>query len=236
MIQYAYSSFATLAPNELLELVRDNPSSLRELFGYYDSNTSHLSDLLLDTLLGVQEQDIEQFIDHQILEERYGIEQYIYEGRPYDYCRRFLHVLQPTDQDKVYDLGCGYGRVVFYGALTTPAYYTGIELVPERVINANRIKQRYSIHNAEFLQGNVLDYDYSDGTLFFLFNPFISATLEKVIARLQLISQYHPIKIVAWGGGASRRISGEPWLNEIPLPRDGITLGPTGLQIFVSKY
>lgn len=193
-------------------------AQVRTVFRRYHCGEADYPDATLDRLLGIAPYASEQRVNEQRLVEHFGNEQYTYEGTPYAFLRLFLYTIQPTQRDVVYDLGCGYGRMVFYGALTTPARYTGIEIVPQRVAEAQFVIHRLNLKNATVVEGNVLEVGYRDGTVFFLFNPFTEGTLRQVIRELHDIAHDHPISILTWGGGSTGLFAREDWLEELPLP------------------
>ncbi len=156
-------------------------------------NNDKLNDKLMDKLLGVKSQAIEQKVNYYDLMNQHGAEQYIYEATPYDFIRVFLKVTKPTKDDIVYDLGSGYGQVIIYGALTSDAFFKGIEIVPERAAASIEVKNRLNIKNAEFYCQSVKNYDFSDGTIFFLFNPFCKETLYGVKNKLWNLSKKRKI-------------------------------------------
>ncbi|OQA03880.1 MAG: hypothetical protein BWY68_00610 [bacterium ADurb.Bin400] len=210
-------------PQEQQKLIAQaaaDPTTITGILQSFDRSNDHLDDSVLDLILGINYEESEKELDRHKLRGQYGSEQYIYEGTPYDYIRYFLHILAPEQTDIIYDLGSGYGRVVLYGALTTTARYKGIELIPERVERCNTIKNKISIENADFIRSNVLDHDYSDGTIFFLFNPFATQTLYEVGQRLEEIANSHYIRIVSWGGPSNEFLSTQPWLRENHYARD----------------
>ncbi|MEK7512453.1 MAG: methyltransferase domain-containing protein [Patescibacteria group bacterium] len=157
-----------------------------------------MDDETIDIIFGINDNKVEKKVDYKRLKE-YGNEQFAYQGTPYEYIRDFLKELNLKGDDVLYDLGCGYGRIPLYGAMTTPGKYKGIEIVPERVEEANTIKNKFELDNVEFRQGNVLEQDYSDGSVFFLFNPFCLSTLEQVIEKLREIARNKRIRIVSYG-------------------------------------
>lgn len=169
-------------------------------------------DHLIDELLGIPEDD--DPVWKKTVNKRYGgLEQTYYEGTSYERIREILNALGLKASDVVYDLGCGYGRLVFYGALTTEAQFRGIELVPERVRAARAIKERFAIANAEIIEGNVLDQDFSDGNIFYMFSPFSQQTLQQVLDKLRVISLTKPITIVSYCIGNT--LDSLPWLGRI---------------------
>ena len=229
------SESGVIASNEKLSTF-NLADDVRYLIDSYHAHKLTLTDSEIDQLLGISPETIEGDIDRFKLYRRYGIEQYIYEGTPYTYIRYFLHHLKPAHSDVIYDLGSGYGRVVLYGALTTPVQCVGIEIVPERVREANEAAQSLALSRATFIRHNVLEYDYSDGTIFFLFNPCSRPTLQKVTEKLQRISQRKSIRVIGWGGNINEHFANQDWLQDIsPLPI-GRDLDFRRLQIFETKY
>ncbi|HOX40563.1 MAG TPA: methyltransferase domain-containing protein [bacterium] len=168
----------------------------------------------IDKILGF-DRKAEGKVNFFSLARAFGSEQFIYEATPYDSIRQFIEVMDPKSHDIVYDLGAGYGRVVLFGALLSPAIFVGIEIVPERVRLAERIRRHLEIENAYFKVGNVLSHDFSDGTIFFLFNPFVQETLEAVGERLRKIAKRKQIKIATWGGSSNDYFSRQNWLSEV---------------------
>jgi hypothetical protein len=142
-------------------------------------------------------------------------EQIGYGGTPYDVSREILQIIQPRKGDIIYDLGSGLGRFVFYGALTTPAHYRGIELVPERFAGCERIQREKGIDNAEFIHSDVKKQDYGDGDVFFMFNPFSPETLEHVTDTLRVIGERKPIKVVSYHGPCAGNFRNQDWLTPI---------------------
>lgn len=205
-----------------------SPEKIREFFCSLDGSMEPIDDSFCDRVLGLAK---EENIDHFKLNETLGFEQFLYEGTPYEYIRELFAVLNPSVNDVVYDLGSGYGRVVLYGAITSSAKLKGIEIVPERVAECEKIKRNLKLDNAEFLRGNVLDLDFSDGTIFFLFNPFFSETLEKVGENLRALAKNKTIKIVTWGGSSNDFFEEQTWLKEFRAKN----LPFSKMQFFVSQ-
>ena len=135
----------------------------------------------------------------QELIKKYGIQQYDYQTFPVKVLDIIISKLNINKEDVFYDLGSGYGLVVIHFAQNTQAKGIGIEIVPDRVVESNKHKDRLKLENIYFKQGNVLDYDFSDGNIFFMFNPFTIETLKKVNEKLKKISKQKFIKVVAVG-------------------------------------
>jgi len=217
--------------NYLKKKVDQDPRAIKEIFRSYDGSDEPINDRVFDDLLGISWKTREKLISPKKLQDRFGIEQFRYEGTPYSYIRKFLAVIKPKKDDFIYDLGSGYGRVCLYSSLTSNAQVVGIELVPERVFAANEAKKRFDIRNVSFIQNNVLDQDFSDGTIFFLFNPFFRETLEKVSSRLEEIAAKKIIRIATWGGASNDYLREQDWLDEII----SLNLPKASMEVFESK-
>jgi SAM-dependent methyltransferase len=201
----------------LQQLLKQKPKLAPYVFRYIDKNFAELDDFFLDSLLGVKPKTGEKQFNLTEATKMFGYEQYTYEGTPYEFIRLFLHVFKPDRKDIVYDLGSGYGRVVLYGALTTDSAFRGLEIVSSRIEQANDIKDRLKISNAEFILANARNFDFWDGTIFFLFNPFSSETLSIVGDKLKQISNTKTIKIATWGGSSNLYFQDQLWLQKINL-------------------
>lgn len=167
----------------------------------------------------------------QELIKKYGIQQYDYQGLPVKDLDIIISKLNINKEDVFYDLGSGYGFVLIHFAQNTQAKGIGIEIVPDRVVESNKHKDRLKLENVYFKQGNVLDYDFSDGNIFFMFNPFTFETLKKVNRELKKISKQKFIKVVTVGKGMEF-IKSQEWL-EIIYQTDTTYLEPNPHPIFI---
>jgi len=137
---------------------------------------------------------------------------------PYDVTRAIVKELELDDDDILYDLGSGYGRVVLYAGITTPAACKGVEMVEERVDLARQAQTALGLDNVEFKEGDVLQTDFSDGDVFYTYSPFSHETYEGVLAQLKDIANAReqvgkePITIVARGSGIYRF---QNWLRHV---------------------
>lgn len=206
-----------------------NPEEVRSFIARLHTSEGDIDSLAMDDLIGIGPEKNEGNIDTDELEERYGHEQYTYHGTPYDLIRGFLRNLNLSKNDVLYDLGCGYGRIPLYGAMTTPAKYRGIEIVRERVAEANAVKNKFQLGNVEFRQGNVLKENYADGSVFFLFSPFVEETLEKVGGKLQEIAKSKKIKVVSFGP-STNYFQSQDWLIRVESDNQ-----LSGVTIFESR-
>lgn len=191
-------------------LRRKDKQETSGIFRFLDVHSEYLVHLrMIDWLLGIQE--INESLE--LPRRQYGNEQFEYQGTPYEFIADFLHALDLGAEDVLYDLGSGYGRIPLYAALTTGCgKCKGIEIVPERVAVSQNAARSLLLLNTEFIQGNVLDCDFSDGTIFFLFNPFTWQTLEKVGEKFKKIASRKSIQIITWGGPSVAYLERQSWL------------------------
>jgi hypothetical protein len=127
-------------------------------------------------------------------------EQEVYQGAFYSTIRQIVDQLNLNEDDVFYDLGSGYGRVPLYFALTTKlSKIKGIELIERRVDECNRVRDNLELNQVEFVKANAKEYDFSDGDIFFMFNPFTEESLECVVNKLREVSKTKPIRIISFG-------------------------------------
>jgi len=157
-----------------------------------------MADSVMDWLLHLTESPAHT-VDARTLEASYGRESFGYVGSPYGLIRRVMHALSLQPNDVFYDLGSGLGRAVIYAALATPVGQAkGVEIVSERVQQADEAKQALGLTQVDFIQGKAQDQDLSDGTVFFLFSPFTAATGALVNQQLKAVAAQKKIRIVFW--------------------------------------
>lgn len=186
------------------EALVEAPQNLRAVFQAFDNAYSSPNNCFLDDILGIPQMpgNKKEFAQQSdVMPGEDSFMSYGYEGTDYRHARDILRFIKPSEDDVVYDIGSGYGRFVFYGALTTNAQFRGIELIKRRHENAEKIKKDFGIENAQFINENALNVDISDGTVFYMFNPFYPTAIEaqhSFEAKLQELARRKSIKIVAY--------------------------------------
>lgn len=83
--------------------------------------------------------------------------------------------------------------------LLLKALFKGIEIIPERVETLKKIIKKYRIKNIEVIEANANGVDFSDGNVFFIFNPFSGSTLRNVSTKLKELAKTKKITIIAHG-------------------------------------
>ncbi|GEM_PF-3111013 len=158
-----------------------------------------VEDQCIDWLLDIHESATEEKIDHGEYPGQYSG----YNGTPYFVIKNVMDELLLGPDDVFYDLGSGFGRAVLAaGFLTQAGKAMGVELVGERMAECRRVAEKWGLRNVEVIQGDASSdaLDLSEGTVFFLFNPFTPGILRKVLAKLERVAENKKIRIVSWGG------------------------------------
>ncbi len=124
-------------------------------------------------------------------------EHYAYSTLSYKQIFIILSKLQIGASDVFYDLGCGRGRVLCAAQGFKPGRAVGVEINPElaEIAKGNLEKIRGVKNPFEVLHGSAADYDYQDGTIFYIYNPFGEKTLSTVLLHIQESLTTHPRKI-----------------------------------------
>lgn len=184
------------------EALAREPQNLVDVFRAIDQSTGKTDDCFMDSVLGIPlmgGMGREFAKTNQNTDKESFLAEFVYEGTPYNIIRDILHKVRPTKDDTVYDVGSGYGRFCFYGALTNEATFKGIEAIKKRHVKAVEIKDKFKIPNVEFENANVLESGISDGTIFYLFNPFYPDVIRTQVtfeAMLRQVAKKHPVTVV----------------------------------------
>ncbi|MBN1580551.1 MAG: class I SAM-dependent methyltransferase [Anaerolineae bacterium] len=104
-----------------------------------------------------------------------------------------------TGEDVFYDLGSGLGQVAILVHLLTGVKAKGIEYEPAFCAYARQCAQDFGLSAVEFFNIDARDADYAEGTVFFMFTPFMGSILQDVLSRLYLASRERPIWVCTFG-------------------------------------
>jgi hypothetical protein len=119
-----------------------------------------------------------------------------------------------TERDFLIDLGSGLGHVTLMTSICTSARCTGIELEPSYVDSARKSARSLNLNNVRFIQGDARAVDLSDGTVFYLYTPFIGAILRDVLNLLRQEAVRREIRICTFGP-CTRVVAEEQWLSVV---------------------
>ncbi|MBP7134515.1 hypothetical protein KBA73_04840, partial [Patescibacteria group bacterium] len=203
--------------DKLKQETRRRPDRVIDFLRSVHQTDTEIDAKFTDILLGIDFHDIETHLDIEGLYKKHKREELWLGGgfnwTPYESIRELFHELPLSDSDVLYDLGSGYGRVPLYGSIINEkTQFKGIELVPDRVRESAACVERLGLQNISFTEANVLDQDFSDGTVFFLFNPFSRETMERVFDKLTELARTKKIRVCSMGGLPFN----VPWLKEVP--------------------
>ncbi|MBL4605933.1 MAG: hypothetical protein JKY02_09820 [Flavobacteriaceae bacterium] len=144
----------------------------------------------------IQTSEIEESFDLGDLTVKYGLQSFRYGTS--DYLDDLFNVLQLNEKTVFYDLGSGYGKVILYGAYHYPkVQFKGIEIIEERNKICNTLIDKLQLKNIKTYCTDFFEVDFSDGDVFYIFNPLYEPMYEKLIQKLHSIALVKPITIVA---------------------------------------
>jgi hypothetical protein len=127
--------------------------------------------------------------------------------------RIIIELSKKVDRDDVFfDVGSGIGQVVILVNLFSGAKSIGIEFEPSFCIYARKVASKFDLVNVEFINEDARKTDYSKGTIFFLYTPFIGKMMKEVLAVLHKLS-LHKVIIIFSYGPCSMIIAQQHWLN-----------------------
>ena len=138
-------------------------------------------------------------------------------GTPdYYYIRRIVRTLDPQPDDVIYDIGSGMGRIVCVLSRKRVKKVVGLELLPELcdISRANAANVRGRRSPIEIRCGDASTADISDGTIYFLFNPFGRETLKDFLQNLEasLVKNPRTLQLVYYNSNYGELVEKLPWI------------------------
>ena len=103
--------------------------------------------------------------------------------------KRAVELLVDRPRMRILDVGSGVGKFCLVGALTSTAYFTGVEQRASLVRVAQRMVDRFSIPRIEFWNARIQDIDWRPFHGFYFFNPFVEnfyRPSERIDATVEL--------------------------------------------------
>jgi len=137
----------------------------------------------------------------------------------YWHIRKILRVLRPGPEDVFYDIGCGMGRILCVAARQPLRKCVGVELQEPLCQTARRNAASLRRRKApiDILCGDATTVDLSDGTIYFMFNPFGPDTLRDTLENIRGSLSQNPrrIKIVYYHAKYRAVIDDMDWLVKV---------------------
>lgn len=138
----------------------------------------------IDSLLGIDTVAIESGLDTFSLLRLHGIRFMNQGDLDWHQLATLWRLLEDLEITRVLDLGSGYGRLAFYGAIVCGVDVTGIELVAERVREANRVSQALRLENARFEQADIGSCEWPPAECICIMNSVTPAERPQILHRL----------------------------------------------------
>lgn len=136
-----------------------------------------------------------------------------YEPTPDYVVDEMLEIADVGENDVVYDLGCGDGRVVIRAAERRGARGVGIDLDPARIAESWRNAQKANVTDrVRFIEGNLFDADISQASVVMLYlteetnHRLIPKLLSELKPGTRVVSHNHDMG--AWRPDEIRHVDG----------------------------
>jgi SAM-dependent methyltransferase len=206
-------------------------AALRRRIARLHASDEPIDDGELDTCIGLAIPTVLPVRGWLDLLMRYGHHRIDQADLPYSLFRQLYRRLELPPGELLLDLGSGYGRAAFYGALLSKARVHGIELVHERVEEARRVRARWGLDSVELTCADAVTAPWPETGWYCVLNSFLPSVLPLVIARLRAAASRRRI-VIASVSTANAAFAAQPWLVELPpvcAPCDS-----QGLRLFAS--
>jgi ribosomal protein L11 methylase PrmA len=109
-----------------------------------------------------------------------------------------LKLAEVGEDDIVYDLGCGDGRIVIAAARDFGARGVGIDIDPQRIAESNENAQKAGVTNrVDFREEDLFEADFHDATVVTLFLwPSVNLKLRPILMKqlrpgTRVVSYFH---------------------------------------------
>jgi predicted RNA methylase len=198
----------------IIERKKENmPFCIRRYLVCLKFKLSLLKAVVYDRLLGIQtEEDIVSRCEsNNSSHEAHG-----YAPSPYGRLEKMVRCLSLTSDDVFIDLGCGKGRQVFFMGLQKLKKVIGLEIDPKlyAIAKWNLRNLRKNKSPIEIFNIDASDFDLSEVTIFFMFNPFGSTILERVLNNIRQSLSVKPrcIRIIYYSPQYKALLDKQDWL------------------------
>ncbi len=180
----------------------ERPREILRLF--HEDRSIRANSLHMSVILGIETEPVEglrhkHFPIHHDLYDKQGGNRY--EATELHWLRDLFSSLQIRRGSHFLDLGSGYGHPTFYLAnVRSDLKCEGIELMPARVAECERVRQAHQFSNVTFRAANALDVELSRAQVVFLYNPFPQEIKEVMKQRLCDVARKEPLIVIDYQG------------------------------------
>jgi len=119
--------------------------------------------------------------------------------------------IQLKSEDVFYDLGSGLGRVVILAHLATGVKARGVEINPIPNDRARRSAAQLGLAEVEFINADVRQADYSEGTVFFMYTPIKESIFHEMFSKLEHEARRRQIRLCTLGP-CTEWVASQPWV------------------------
>lgn len=140
-----------------------------------------------------------------------------YQPTPVRHILDLILASELSGEDVLVDLGSGLGHVPLLVSIMRGIRTLGIEIQPGYVESARQCAQGLHLEHAQFLLMDAREADLSNGTVFYLFSPFIGSILDDVLSRLCKESSSRQIRVCSLGP-CTRILQEQAWLAPVTQP------------------
>ncbi|MCB0167600.1 MAG: class I SAM-dependent methyltransferase [Anaerolineae bacterium] len=126
-----------------------------------------------------------------------------------------------TEQAVFYDIGSGLGQVPTLVHLLTGATAKGIEFEPAYCDYARACAADLNLSAIEFINADARTVDYSDGTVFFMYTPFVGSLLQTVLEKLQRETHSKVVWVCTYGP-CTPTVAQQSWLEGVDQSEAGL--------------
>ena len=141
---------------------------------------------------------------------------------------------QLTNEDVFFDLGAGLGQTAILVHLLTGLAAHGVEFEPAFCAYAENCARSLHLSDVNFIHADARHADYSEGTIFFMFTPFMGEILQDVLDILIKQSEKRKIKIINFGP-CTAQIALQSWLH-FENPNDNVSCRFLAVSEFLFNY
>jgi SAM-dependent methyltransferase len=113
--------------------------------------------------------------------------------------------------DVFYDLGSGLGQVPILIHLLTGVRAVGVEIEPAYCRVARATAEALDLPDVSFVEADARAADYLQGTVFYLFTPFVGEMLQAVLDRLHDQTRGRVVTVCSYGP-CCPHVARQPWL------------------------
>jgi precorrin-6B methylase 2 len=163
------------------------------------------------------------------------------EASRYTHLRKALDYLDITPDDVFVDFGCGKGRVLAFAAIKRPRRVVGVELVEKYAeiarANAHTLTRKLKVP-VEVRTGDAAFCSIDDGTIYYLFNPFGTSTLQSVLDNIRKSLETNPRRVrIAYYNPSHEVLLGRiEWLEKVhQIQSQSLVAGTISISIWQNK-